>query len=46
MFTVIVEEPELITDEGLKLAVAPDGRPLTLKLVVPVNPFSAVTVTV
>ena len=31
---------------GLKLAVAPAGNPLTLGVTVPVNPFTAATVTV
>jgi hypothetical protein len=44
--TVIVEEPEVITEAGLKLAVAPAGSPLALKLTVPVNPFTALTVAV
>lgn len=30
--------PELVTDDGLKLAVAPVGNPLALKLTVPVKP--------
>ncbi len=44
--TVMVEEPEAFTDVGLKLAVAPEGSPVTLKLTVPVNPPDGVTVTV
>ena len=44
--TVIVEEPEVVTDEGLKLAAAPAGNPAALKLTVPVNPFNGATVTV
>ena len=40
--TVNVELPELVTDAGLKLAVAPVGNPLTLKVAVPVKLFSAV----
>jgi hypothetical protein len=43
--TVRVDEPEA-TEAGLKLAVAPVGNPLTLKLTVPVNPPEGVTVTV
>src|SRR6476659_7121377 len=42
----MVEEPEPVTEVGLKLALAPLGRPLTLKLTVPVNPPSAATVAV
>ena len=44
--TVSVELPEVETDAGLKLAVAPVGKPLTLRLAVPVKPFSAPTVVV
>ena len=44
--TVIVEEPEVVTDVGLKLAVAPVGKPLALKVTVPLNPFNAVIVAV
>jgi hypothetical protein len=44
--TVIVEEPEVVTEVGLKVAVAPAGSPLALKVTVPVNPFSALTVAV
>jgi len=41
--TVNVEFPELVSDAGLKLAVTPAGKPLTLKLAVPVNPFSVLS---
>ena len=41
-----VEEPEPVTEVGLKVALAPLGRPLTLKLTAPVNPPTAVTVAV
>jgi hypothetical protein len=41
--TVSVELPELLTDIGLKLAVAPVGNPLTLKVAVPVKPFRALS---
>ena len=44
--TFMVEEPEAVTDGGLKLALAPEGKPLALKVTVPVNPFNAVTVAV
>ena len=44
--TVIVEDPDVVTDDGLKLAVAPEGSPLTLKVTVPVNPPDGVTVVV
>ena len=35
----------LVVDVGLKLAVTPAGRPLTLRATVPVNPPPGVTVT-
>ena len=44
--TVIVVEPDAVTVGGLKLALAPLGKPLTLKLTVPLNPPEGVTVTV
>ena len=44
--TVIVEEPEVVIEVGLKLAVAPAGRPLALKVTGPVNPFTALAVAV
>ena len=44
--TFNVEEPEPITDDGLKLAVAFTGTPLALNATVPLNPPDAVTVTV
>ena len=43
---VSVVDPDPVTWAGLKPAVAPDGRPLALKLAVPLNPFSALTLTV
>jgi hypothetical protein len=43
---VSVEEPEPVTAVGLKLAVAPEGNPLTLKLTVPVKPPVGATLTV
>ncbi len=43
---VMVEEPEAVTDDGLKLAVAPAGNPVALKLTVPLNPPEGVTVAV
>ena len=43
---VSVELPDVETDEGLKLAVAPVGKPFTLRLTVPVKPFSAPTIVV
>ena len=42
--TVIVVVPEVVTVAGLKEAVAPVGRPLTLNDTVPLKPFEGVTV--
>jgi len=45
--TVIVELPEPVTEVGLKLAPAPDGRPdVTPKVTVPLKLFCGVTVIV
>ncbi len=44
--TVMVVEPEPVTVEGLKLALAPEGSPEALKLTDPLNPLDGVTVTV
>ena len=44
--TLIVDDPDVFTEAGLKDAEAPPGNPLTLKLTVPVNPPDGVTVTV
>lgn len=41
-----VEEPEPVTEVGWKEAEAPEGKPLTEKLTVSVNPFNALTETV
>ena len=41
-----VEEPEPLTEVGLKLALTPVGKPLTLKETTPVNPLDGVTVVV
>ena len=46
MVTDIVELPEPATEAGLKLAPAPLGNPLTLKLTLPVKPPDAVAVAV
>ena len=43
--TVNVEPPDPLTDDGLKLAVAPPVSPLTDSATVPANPPSGVTVT-
>ena len=44
--TVIVEVPLVVTVVGLKLAAAPVGNPLAVRVTVPVNPFIAPMVTV
>ena len=44
--TLSVVEPDVVTDVGLKNAVAPAGNPVTLKFTVPVNPLPGVTVAV
>ena len=45
--TFIVEEPDPpVTDCGLNVAFAPEGKPLALRLTVPVYPRDGVTVTV
>jgi hypothetical protein len=41
-----VELPDPATEVGLNAPVAPLGNPLTLRLTVPVKPFSAVRVVV
>ena len=44
---VTVDDPEPpVTVAGLKLAVAPVGKPLALRLTFAVNPFTAARVTV
>jgi len=42
----MVEDPEPETEVGVKLAVAPEGNPLTLKLTFPLNPLEGITLTV
>ena len=44
--TVSVELPEVVIDARLKLAVAPAGKPPTLRSTVSVKPFRAPTVAV
>jgi hypothetical protein len=44
VLTVMIEVPEPVNDEGLKLVRAPDG-PLALRTTVPLNPFCGDTVT-
>ena len=46
VFTARVEDPEPETEFGVKLAVAPEGNPVTLKFTFPLNPFEGVTLTV
>ena len=46
VITLNVDVPEPVTDAGLKLAVAPDGNPLTLRLTLLLNPFNGLTVAV
>src|SRR5438876_858178 len=43
--TVSVELPPAATEVGDMLTVAPDGYPLTVRAMLPVNPFSAPTAT-
>jgi hypothetical protein len=45
VFTLRVEDPEPETKLGLKLAVAPEGNPVMLKLTFPLNPLEGVTLT-
>jgi hypothetical protein len=44
--TVKVEEPEPLTELGLKLPLAPVGNPLTLHVTVPPKPLMAAAVAV
>jgi hypothetical protein len=46
VFTVIVELPGAVTDDGLKLALAPEGRPLADRTTPPEKPPWDDTVTV
>jgi len=46
VLTVIVDVPAPVMLAGLNEAVAPAGNPELLNGTLPVNPFSAVTVTV
>jgi hypothetical protein len=41
-----VDDPEPLTEVGAKLPVAPPGRPETLNVTVPANPFRPVIVAV
>jgi hypothetical protein len=44
--TVIVDDPDVMTDVGLKLTVEPAGKPEAENVTVPVNPPDGVTVAV
>ena len=44
--TDMVDEPEPVNDVGLKLALAPAGNPLALKVTLLLNPPEPVTVAV
>jgi hypothetical protein len=44
--TCIVVVPGPAIDAGVNVADAPDGKPVTLKVTVPVNPFCVATVAV
>jgi hypothetical protein len=44
--TVMVEEPGPVTEVGLKLTLAPLGKPLALNATAPLNPPEGVTPTV
>ena len=44
--TLMVVDPEVLTDAGLNEAVAPVGSPVTLNATVPLNPVPGVTVAV
>ena len=44
--TESVEVPDPVTDVGLKVPVTREPSPLTLRLTVPENPFTALMVTV
>jgi len=46
VLTVIVEEPEPVTEVGLKDAVAPNGNPRTENVTTPLKPLLGVMVTV
>jgi hypothetical protein len=45
VFTVMVEEPDVLIEAGLKEAVAPFGSPLALNATVPENPPDGMTLT-
>jgi hypothetical protein len=43
VLTVMVDVPEPLIVLGLNDAVAPEGKPLTLSITVPLKPFTAAT---
>jgi hypothetical protein len=43
---VMVDKPDVVIEEGEKEAVALAGKPLTLKLTLPLNPLSGAALTV
>src|SRR5450432_1901210 len=43
---VSTDDPDVVMDVGLKLAVVPEGSPLTLRPTAPVKPPAGVTLTV
>ena len=44
--TLREDDPEVLIEVGLKVAVAPEGKPFALSAMDPVNPFCAAAVTV
>jgi hypothetical protein len=44
--TLIVVDPDVVTEAGLNVAVAPEGNPVTVKPTVPVKPLTGLTVAV
>jgi len=45
VLTDSVEDPEPVTELGLKLTVAPEGNPVMLNATFPLNPLEGVTLT-
>jgi len=37
------DDPEPVTDDGLKLPDAPAGKPFTVRVTAPLNPLTALT---
>jgi hypothetical protein len=46
VLTVSVVDPEPVTDVGLKVGEAPDGKPDAANVMEPLNPLRAVVLTV